>query len=146
MAGLYGEHDPWIVGETESEDGDGLIIRCRAALPSPEARKGWPHLILVGWSYEADDDSGMPPKKEDRQMEAFEDAVGAAVEASGAGVLAASLTGGGVREWRFYTLGPDAFMDALNTALDKHPEYPLEFDAFDDPEWNALAELLPPSA
>jgi hypothetical protein len=76
-------------------------------------------------------------------MDAFEEAVTAAVQDSGAGVLVASLTGAGVREWRFYTLGPDAFMDALNAGLESHPEYPLEFDAFEDPDWNALAELLP---
>ena len=40
-------------------------------------------------------------------------------------------------------IGPDAFMDALNAGLDGHPEYPLEFDAFEDPDWNALEELLP---
>lgn len=149
MAGPYGDDDRWIVGQTDdetSEDGGGLIVRCRAALPPAEARKAWAHLILVGWPCEDEDASGMPSEKEDRQMDAFETAVTAALEASGAAVLAASITGGGVREWRFYAIGPDAFMDALNTALENHPEYPLEFEAFDDPEWNALAELLPPSA
>jgi ferredoxin-NADP reductase len=65
------------------------------------------------------------------------------LQETGAGVLVASITGAGVREWRFYSIGPDAFMDALNTALEQHPEYPLEFEAFEDPDWNALAELLP---
>jgi hypothetical protein len=141
MAGPFND-DQWIVGQTEDEDG-GLIVRCRAQRPDAEARKGWSQLILVGWSYEDDDGTGLPSKAVDRQMDAFEEAVTAALQASGAAVLAASITGGGVREWRFYAIGPDAFMEALNGALENHPEYPLEFDAFEDPDWNALAELLP---
>lgn len=142
MAGPYADDD-WIVGQTDDEEDGGLIVRCRARLPAPASRKAWQHLVLIGWTYEVSDDTGLPSKAVDRQMEAFEQAVTASVQNSGAGVLAASLTGAGVREWRFYSLGPDAFMDALNAALEGHPEYPLEFDAFEDPEWNALAELLP---
>ncbi|MDP2260501.1 MAG: DUF695 domain-containing protein [Caulobacter sp.] len=142
MAGPYADDD-WIVGQTDEEDEAGLIVRCRARLPAPESRKAWQHLVLIGWTYEDQDDTGLPPKAVDRQMDAFEEAVTAAVQDSGAGVLVASLTGAGVREWRFYTLGPDAFMEALNAGLEGHPEYPLEFDAFEDPDWNALAELLP---
>lgn len=141
MVTPYAEDD-WIVGETDDDEDDHVIVRCRAAVPQASARKGLDHLIIVGWSYEADD-AGLPTRAVDRQMDAFEEAVLPVLENSGAGVLAASITGGGVREWRFYAIGPDAFMDALNTALDNHPEYPLEFEAFDDPDWNALAELLP---
>lgn len=142
MPGPY-DDDQWLVGQTEEDDEDGgLIIRCRAHLPEPSARAGWRHLVLVGWTYEPDG-NGLPAKAVDRQMDAFEEAVTPALQDSGAGVLVASITGAGLREWRFYTIGPDAFMDALNTALETHPEYPLEFEAFEDPDWNALAELLP---
>jgi len=142
MAGPYPDETGWLVGQTDEDDDGGLIIRCRSRVPDAAARKGWEHLVIVGWTYEADE-TGMPLKAVDRQMDAFEEAVQPALQASGAGVLVASITGAGVREWRFYSIGPDAFMDALNTALDKHPEYPLEFEAFEDPDWNALAELLP---
>lgn len=141
MVTPYNE-DTWIVGETEDEGDGGIIVRCRAAVPPAGARKGLEHLIIVGWGYEADE-GGMPTKAVDKQMDAFEQALLPTLETSGAGVLAASITGGGIREWRFYALGPDAFIDALNTALENHPEYPLEFEAFEDPDWNALAELLP---
>ncbi|HRD47644.1 MAG TPA: DUF695 domain-containing protein [Caulobacter sp.] len=141
MAGPYAD-DSWIVGQTDEDEDGGLIIRCRAHLPEASSRQTWKHLILVGWTYEPEE-TGLPAKAVDRQMETFEEAVTRSVQDSGAGVLAASITGAGVREWRFYTIGPDAFMDALNTALEGHAEYPLEFDAFEDPDWNALAELLP---
>lgn len=142
MAGPYPDDTGWLVGQTDEDEDGGVIIRCRSTVPPAAARKGWDHLIIVGWTYEPGE-AGMPAKAVDKQMDAFEEAVRPVVQDAGAAVLVASITGAGVREWRFYSIGPDAFMDALNTALDKHPEYPLEFEAFEDPDWNALSELLP---
>ena len=98
--------------------------------------------MLVGWAYEDDARTGMPPADVRTQMDTLEAAVDKALEAEGAGVLVASITGAGAREWRYYTADPDAFMDALNDALETHPDYPLDFKAFEDPAWDALAELL----
>lgn len=144
MAGPYAD-DKWIVGQSQDEDGV-LIVRCRATLPAQDQRAAWPHLILVGWSYEPEPDSGLPAVRDNDQMTRFEEAVDGAVEKAGAGVFVASILGGGVREWRFYSQDPEAFMDALNDALEGHPEYPLDFQAFEDPAWDALAEVLPDEA
>lgn len=144
MAGGPYADDEWTVGELRDDDGPGMIVRFRSHLPAPEVRKIWGHLVIVGWPYEADDASGMPEKKEARAQDAFEDALFKRLEADGAGCQAASITGEGVREWRYYTPDPDLFMQSLNEALQGHPDYPLEFEAFEDPDWNGLAELLPP--
>jgi len=137
MAGF----ETWTTSETQTEDGL-LSIRNRAALPPPMKRAKLPHLILIGWGYEPDGEGGMPTAAELKQMAAFEAAVEKALDADGAGFPVASITGEGAREWRYYAADPDAFMDALNDALDGHPEYPIEFVAYDDPEWDALAELI----
>lgn len=135
------DFETWTTSETEGEDGL-LSIRARAALPPPMKRSKLPHLILIGWGYEPADERGMPSPAELKQMTAFEATVEKALDAAGAGFPAASVTGGGAREWRYYAADPDVFMDALNDALEGHPEYPIEFQAFDDPEWNALLELI----
>lgn len=143
MAASPFDDDEWTVGEAQAEDGVSMIVRFRSHLPSPAARAEWPHLIQIGWSCESADDDGMPDDVETGLQVAFEDALRKGVEARGDGAQVASLTGGGVREWRYYTRDPDAFFRSLNEALNSHPEYPLEFGAFEDPEWDGLSELLP---
>lgn len=137
------DDDLWTVGEAEAEDGVSMIVRFRSHLPSPAARADWPHLVQIGWSCETAGEDGMPDDVESGLQDAFEDALLASVDARGDGVQVASLTGGGVREWRYYVRDPDAFFRTLNEALGSHPEYPLEFGVFEDPEWEGLAELLP---
>lgn len=144
MADSPFQDDMWTVGEAEADDGVSMIVRFRSHLPSPTAREEWRHLIQVGWSCESADEDGMPDDIESGLQDAFEDAVRTQVEARGDAAQVASLTGGGVREWRYYTRDPEAFFRSLNQALGSHPEYPLEFGAFEDPEWEGLSELLPP--
>ena len=138
------DDDLWSVGEAEAPDGVSMIVRFRSHLPAPAAREAWRHLVQIGWSCESADDDGMPDDVESGLQDAFEDALLGQVDAQGHGAQVASLTGGGVREWRYYTRDPEAFFGALNEALSSHPEYPLEFTVFEDPEWEGLAELLPP--
>ncbi|HRD27153.1 MAG TPA: DUF695 domain-containing protein [Caulobacter sp.] len=136
--------DEWTVGEARAEDGVSMIVRFRSHLPSAAAREDWRHLVQIGWSCESADDDGMPDDVENGRQDAFEDALQAQVESRGHGAQVASLTGGGVREWRYYTRDPEVFFRSLNEALASHPEYPLEFTVFEDPEWDGLSELLPP--
>lgn len=137
------DDDEWTVGEARAEDGVSMIVRFRSHLPSAAAREDWRHLIQIGWSCESADEEGMPDEVESDLQDAFEDALLTQVDAQGHGAQVASLTGGGVREWRYYTRDPEAFFRSLNEALSSHPEYPLEFGTFEDPEWEGLAELLP---
>ncbi len=137
------DDDLWTVGEAEAPDGVSMIVRFRSHLPSPEARALWRHLIQIGWSCESADEDGMPDDVESGLQDAFEDALRAQVEAKGDGAQVASLTGGGVREWRYYSRDPEAFFRSLNEALSSHPEYPVEFGVFEDAEWEGLSELLP---
>jgi hypothetical protein len=139
------DDDLWTVGEVQADDGVSMIVRFRSHLPAPAAREAWRHLVQIGWSCESADEDGMPDDVESGLQDAFEDALHAHVEPLGHGAQVASLTGGGVREWRYYTRDPEVFFRTLNEALSSHPEYPLEFTVFEDPEWEGLSELLPPT-
>ena len=143
MSGSPFDDDLWTVGEAEAADGVSMIVRFRSHLPSAAVRADWPHLIQIGWSCESADEDGMPDDVESGLQDAFEGALRTQVEARGDAVQVASLTGGGVREWRYYTRDPEAFFRSLNEALSSHPEYPLEFGSFEDLDWEGLAELLP---
>jgi hypothetical protein len=143
MSGGPFDDDEWTVGEVLADDGVSMIVRFRSHLPSPSAREAWRHLVQIGWACESADEDGLPDDVESGLQDAFEDALRAQVEAPGHGAQVASLTGGGVREWRYYTRDPETFFSALNAALSSHPEYPLEFAVFEDPDWDGLSELLP---
>jgi hypothetical protein len=132
--------DTWTIG-TADQDGQPIIVRVRAALPDLAQRKALGQLIVIGWPYDGNA-AGLPDAGDSAAMQAFEDAIEAGVERKGAGVQAASLTGAGHKEWRYYAADADAFVAALNDSLDGHPTYPLEIEMFDDAEWHGQQQLL----
>lgn len=134
--------DDWTVATIEGGNEPPFIARFRAQLPSQDDRATWAKLIVINWPYEPADGTGMPPGNIHAQMNAFEDAIEASIERPGVGVQAVSITGRGKREWRYYAQDTAAFIEAMNPALQGHPRYPLELDAFVDPDWNGLAEFL----
>ena len=142
MARPYSDDD-WTLATIEGGENGPSVARFRTRLPPRTEREAWVHLIIIGWAYEPRDDSGLPNPDDHERMCAFEDAMEATVEAQDAGTQAVSITGGGAREWRYYTRDTGKFLEAMNAALHGQPPYPLELDAFVDPEWDALAELLP---
>lgn len=140
MAGIY-KDDAWSVAEGKM-NGLPLVIRARSRLPSVPDRAIYQNLVLISWPYDADA-SGMPSADSARAMEQFGDAIEAALENKGVAVEAASITGNGMKEWRYYTYDKDELMSALNAGLADHPLYPINIKLFADPEWSALSELLP---
>ena len=143
MTGIYRE-DLWSIGEGNA-DGFPIIVRARAALPAVPDREIYENLIIITWPYDSDE-SGMPAADTHEQMQRFEDSLEAAVETKGVGVQAASLTGNGSKEWRYYTYDADEFMSELNRALSGQPPFPVSIQMFLDSEWGALAQLLPERA
>jgi hypothetical protein len=137
--------DSWSVGTVGDDDDDEVVlVRARAALPDAQARATWSRLVVVTWPYEPA--SGMPQAEDAERMLGFEDAVHTGVEEPAGGVLVATLTGAGHKEWRYYTTDDGAFIAALKGILQGHPVYPLEIEVFSDPDWQGLLELLPGDA
>src|ERR1044071_1400773 len=93
--------DDWVVPEATS-GGDPLIIRMRSSLPGEADQSFFRHLLVIKWIYERNE-RGMPDSNEHKLMNAFEDALEAGTERRNVAVQAASLTGGGEKEWRYYT-------------------------------------------
>jgi hypothetical protein len=139
VTGIFSD-DAWWIGEGFS-DGNPIVIRARESLPAQPDREIYRHLLIVSWKY-SPKPSGMPETQVHSAMCAFEDAVEATVEKAGTGVQAASITGNGSKEWRYYTYDPGEFMSQLNDALTGQPAHPLDIQMFDDPDWDALGELI----
>lgn len=136
---LY-KQDQWNVGHF-GQDGNPMIVRARTALPAETDRQRYANLIIIKWPY-AQGHAGMPDTHEKVRMAEFEEALESGTEAKEIGVHALSLTGNGVREWRYYTADPQKFMEALHQDLQGKPPFPIDFQLFQDPDWTALAEFV----
>lgn len=133
--------DSWSVGTFGDDDDELVLVRARTASPSESVRQAWAKLVVVTWPYEPA--SGMPRTADAEAMRKLEETVATGVEAAGKGVLVATLTGAGHKEWRYYTTDSDAFLAAFNVGQQGHEAYPLEIEVFTDPEWQGLSEVLP---
>ena len=109
-------------------------------MPSQADQALFCHLIIIKWIYEPND-FGMPDVAVHRRMNQFEDALESGTEKRQLAFQAASLTGLGTKEWRYYAADADEFMKSLNADLTGHEPYPLRIEMFHDPEWAALREL-----
>lgn len=143
MSSIYND-DCWSLFQS-AIDGKLVIIRARSYLPSKVDRQLFPVLVTVAWRYDANE-HGMPPPSVVEQISSLDEALGSKFAERGAAVEVASITGNSVKEWRFYATDAEAFMSAFNAALSGHPRYPLEFNAYADLLWAALAELGVPHA
>jgi hypothetical protein len=134
------EDDTWLTLQ-DGPDEDAVFIRALRRPPADQASR--PALIVAAWPYDLDDEKGLPDRKTYEQMHAFQEAVHKALGESGVGIEAASLLGRGVKEWRYYATDPEAFLQVFNEALAGLPEFPIEMQSYDDPDWDGLTELLP---
>ena len=135
------EEEVWFLGEIRGSDTVHFVRSLRVLPPAPK-RADMSKLIIIRWPYDVTE-SGMPDAAALGRMDEFRDRLTDAVEPTGIAMEVASLTGEGVREWRFYTIGPDEFMKALNEALAGSEVLPIDLQFFEDPDWDALDELLP---
>ena len=135
------DESEWVLAEGENP-GPPIMIRFRPLRPSRADMDRFRFLIIAYWSYEPDNSSGLPNEALSDAMREFEDRV---VEASDAdptwGTCVAVKTHDGIREWRFYSPDVALFQSKFSRALDGLGPYPLEFEVFEDPEWEGLAQF-----
>jgi hypothetical protein len=84
----------------------------------------------------------MPDNFESEAMGEFEDRLCAALEADAHAYLAAVLTFDGARQWVFYTDDVAECGRRLEAMPQNEQPYPIELDAFDDPDWSYLRKQL----
>jgi Family of unknown function (DUF695) len=131
--------DQWTVAQGK-RNGNPLLIRYRSARPHGVAATAFPCLLSATWSYRPND-LGMPSTEGMKLMDQFEDALVASLEGSQTAHLMVILTGGGERDWLWYTCGEEAAMRQVNQALKGHKPYPVEFSVQKDRAWKAYAQF-----
>lgn len=134
-----GAQEPWAFATGNSEDGP-LTSRIRTRPPSDEEKADAPRLVIIRWAF----DSDAPHLPEDDTLDSmaeFENTLDAAMDSGGWGILSAVVTRGNVREWRIYTPDFDRFQEGLNDATMGLPHYPLQFDLYEDSDWDGYAQI-----
>jgi hypothetical protein len=137
---LQKELDQWLIVTAENEQsGESAVFRIRMTRPTVPGIGSLSTAISINWSY--DTDTGMPSPETKEAMDAFEDSVDPITGDNDFSELMYVATGGGKREWLFYSSDQDRFMKELNTLLAGDEPYPLEIELYEDPEWTIWAEI-----
>jgi hypothetical protein len=134
------ELNHWVMAEAEN-DGTYVVYRLRTTKPLIANIGSYATGISIRWSYDGQD-SGMPPSDVNAQQLTFEEAIEELTMYNGYSFLMLVSTGMGCKEWLFYAKERDEFMNRLNSALKRHPEYPLKIEFYDDAEWKIWNDVL----
>jgi hypothetical protein len=118
------------------------MLRYRTPVLGPHDVEGYENVLQILWAY-ADADSGAAPSRADSEaMGKFEDQLSEALESDALAYLAAVLTFDGARTWIFYTGDLSESSQRIVDITKGDQLYPIERDAFADPEWSFLRTTL----
>lgn len=130
----------WWTAPAEAENGKLVLVTGRKGLENVRDTGKYVFRIEVIWPYEADDE-GMPTLDTSALMEEVQDALEAVFSKDSVAVNTGIYTGDGERNWIFYCRSLHIFQRKLNEALTPFATLPLEFRAFEDPDWEEYQEM-----
>ncbi len=130
----------WWTAPAEAENGKLVLVTGRKGLENVRDTGKYVFRIEVIWPYEADDE-GMPTRDTSALMEEVQDALEAVFSKDPVAVNTGIYTGDGERNWIFYCRSLHIFQRKLNEALTPFATLPLEFIAFEDPDWEEYQEM-----
>lgn len=130
----------WWTAPAEAENGKLVLVTGRKGLENVRDTGKYVFRIEVIWPYEADD-TGMPTRDTSALMEEVQDALEAVFSKDPVAVNTGIYTGDGERNWIFYCRSLHIFQRKLNEALTPFATLPLEFRAFEDPDWEEYQEM-----
>lgn len=132
--------EEWTVARGE-KNGQPLLLRYRNERPTGVEPAAFPFLLSATWAYEPNE-FGLPETDEMERMGKFEDALTSALEGSRTAHLMVVMTGGGERDWLWYTCEEEAAMEQVNRALKGHKPYPVQFAVQKDRAWRAYSQFV----
>jgi hypothetical protein len=140
MVKLRPEKANWMVAQGQN-NGEPLIMRALAELPTEQVRRGYQWLAVLHWEYRAAE-NGFPGREEDASMNEMEDIVDRHIDKQGLGMLVVSRIGAGSKEWSYYIHDREEFMAAFNRSFENRKRMPVRIEFFHDPEWQELRDVL----
>lgn len=129
---VLGNNDSWNIAKASRGEFE-ILLRYRNKLVSKHS-DGYPRLFQVYWDFPKHS-SGMPSNELSDEMRIFEDRIVDVLEGDFSGILVATITGGGYREWVFYTKSVDDFAKKLHNMPQNAEPYPIQIETKEDLNW-----------
>lgn len=128
----------WLTAPATGDNDELVMVTGRCDVDKFRTNPRFNIRVTVSWRY---GDSGMPDTATSQLMQDVAERLVREFTADPVAVLTGIYTGGGLREWVFYTLSLNIFGRKLNERLADLPVLPLEISAENDPEWEEYDEM-----
>jgi len=124
-----------------SKDGLRILWTYIPELPLQAARSVMPWLTVVRWEYDGSSNMGMPGSEESEHMLLLETILGK-IERPEFCYEAYRRIGAGVREFVYYVVDRDKFLQEFNEYASEDPRYPISVTFYNDEVWSELQDLI----
>jgi hypothetical protein len=119
-----------------------LLFRFRMSPPAGIDFASYPHLVTIAWPYDSPNAGGMPDGPTNDRMVLLEDLIDAPLERADNAHLVWVMTGGGIREWQWYSRDVGETLAIINQALSGHAPFPIEITQEQDISWSVYRRFL----
>lgn len=132
--------DEWFTALSETDNGQLATVTCRDSLGEFMQSGKFKERVEITWKYEPDE-KGMPSEETAEQMELVQEALRKAMEKDKLAILTGIYTGGGEKDWVFYTRTAKVFGERINEALASFELLPISIYTEKDAEWEEYKDV-----
>ncbi len=130
----------WWTAPAEADDGKLILVTGRKGLQDVIDTGKYIYRIEMTWPYTGDA-QGMPSIADSTLMEEVQNAIEGEFGKDPVAVVTGIYTGDGERNWVMYCRSLNIFRRKINEILAPFAQLPLEFHAYEDPEWDEYSEM-----
>lgn len=134
------EKNDWWTAPATDDNGNIIMVTGRRDVDRFREKGHFKVRVTIRWNYSGNN-QGFPDMETSQLMEQATEAFHEYMNGKVTAVLTGIYTGGGMREWVFYTTSSESFNRQLNHALKDLPLLPLEISAEFDPDWEEYLEM-----
>ncbi|MBD5233518.1 MAG: DUF695 domain-containing protein [Bacteroidales bacterium] len=136
------EKETLITVPTVDDEGRTIIVTANLDVARFRSKDRYNIRVEVTLPYTAAGELGFPDDATAEMLEKITESFEAQLKGKTTAVMTGIYTGGGERNWVFYTFSTQTFNGFLNRSLAEFPLLPLKIYAENDPDWAEYDEML----
>ena len=136
------EKETLITVPTVDDEGRTIIVTANLDVARFRSKDRYNLRVEVTLPYTAAGELGFPDDATAEMLEKITESFEAHLKGKTTAVMTGIYTGGGERNWVFYTFSTQTFNGFLNRSLAEVPLLPLKIYAENDPDWAEYDEML----